>query len=125
MSSDREVLGHIDCPSCGTSKGMRITHDKNGHPFGYCEAECSQQLRIGGDLRRVRKFVARYPWAAAPGTDTGAPSAAAPVTEPKPAPKPVPVTAPKAAPKPVTVTAPAAKPKAAGVFDFLLTKGTA
>lgn len=121
MSAAREVLGHIDCPSCGTAKGMRITHDKNGEPFGYCEAECSQQLRIGGDLRRVRKFVARYPWAAKPGTDTGGPSAAAPVTETKPAPKPVTVTAPKAPAKPVPVTVPAAKPKAAGVFDFLLT----
>jgi hypothetical protein len=121
MSAAREVLGHIDCPSCGTDKGMRITHDKNGEPFGYCEAECSQQLRIGGDLRRVRKFVARYPWAAKPGADTGGPSAAAPVTETKPAPKPVTVTAPKAPAKPVPVTVPAAKPKAAGVFDFLLT----
>lgn len=59
-----EILGHIDCPTCGTVRGMRITRDKNGEPFGYCEAECSQQLRIGGDARRVRKFLARNPWAA-------------------------------------------------------------
>ncbi len=58
------VLGHIDCPSCGTKGGMRITLDKNGDPFGFCEAECGQQLRVGGDKRRVRSFVARYPWAA-------------------------------------------------------------
>jgi hypothetical protein len=81
---------------------MRITHDKNGHPFGYCEAECSQQLRIGGDVRRVRKFLARFPWAAGP--DAGPPSASAPVTG----------TAPAAPP-------PAPKPKASSnPFDFLL-----
>lgn len=60
----REVLGHIDCPTCGTKAGMRITQDKNGDPFGYCEANCNQQMRIGGDKRRVSLFVARYPWAA-------------------------------------------------------------
>lgn len=60
----REILGHIDCPTCGTKAGMRITHDKNGEPFGYCEAGCNQQMRIGGDKRRVSAFVARYPWAA-------------------------------------------------------------
>lgn len=60
----KAVLGHIDCPACGTVKGMRITPDKNGDPFGFCEAECGQQLRVGGDKRRVRSFVARYPWAA-------------------------------------------------------------
>lgn len=66
---------------------MRITHDKNGHPFGYCEAECSQQLRIGGDVRRVRKFLARFPWAAGTGEPATAPAApAAPVTATVPAP---------------------------------------
>lgn len=60
----KAVLGYIDCPACGTAKGMRITPDKNGDPFGFCEAECGQQLRVGGDKRRVRSFVARYPWAA-------------------------------------------------------------
>lgn len=62
--SDKEILGHIDCPSCGTAKGMRVTHDKNGEPFGYCEAECGQQLRVGGDRYRVKAFLARFPWAA-------------------------------------------------------------
>ncbi len=62
--SEKEILGHIDCPSCGTAKGMRVTHDKNGEPFGYCEAECGQQLRVGGDRHRVKAFLARFPWAA-------------------------------------------------------------
>lgn len=98
----KEILGHIDCPTCGTAKGMRITHDKNGEPFGYCEAECNQQMRIGGDKRRVKAFAARYPWAMPP---------AVPVTAPAPAP------APEAKP----ATAPAPKPKAsANPFDFLL-----
>lgn len=63
MPSGRKILGWIDCPVCGTKEGMRITHDKNGHPFGYCEAECSQQMRIGPDGLRIRKFLDRYPWA--------------------------------------------------------------
>lgn len=113
--TSKAVLGHIDCPTCGTKAGMRVTHDKNGEPFGYCEANCSQQLRIGGDKRRVRDFVALYPWAAAPGE---------PVPAPKPAAAPVTVTAPKAAAKPAPVTPPAKPKPAAGVFDFLLTKGT-
>lgn len=58
-----KVLGHIDCPTCGTVKGMRVTLDKNGDPFGYCEANCSQQMRVGGDRRRVAMFRERYPWA--------------------------------------------------------------
>lgn len=87
------ILGHIDCPTCGTVGGMRITHDKNGHPFGYCEAECSQQLRIGGDVRRVRKFLARFPWAAG----SEAAPAAAPVTATAPAPASKPAAAPRSA----------------------------
>ena len=88
----REILGHIDCPVCGTAKGMRITLDKNGDPFGYCEAECNQQMRIGGDRRRVRLFVERFPWAM---KSEPAPAPAAPVVdpvkaEPAPAPKPAP-----------------------------------
>lgn len=84
----KAVLGHIDCPSCGTAHGMRITMDKNGEPFGFCEAECGQQLRVGGDKRRVKAFVARYPWAAGEAVPD----------------------APKAPEKPVTVKAPAAAP---------------
>lgn len=101
--ASKEILGHIDCPTCGTAKGMRITSDKNGDPFGYCEAGCSQQMRVGGDKYRVQKFIARYPWAAGQ-----------PQTEPvtvteteKPAPeKPAP-----AVKKPVTETAPAPEAK--------------
>lgn len=91
--AERQILGHIDCPTCGTKGGMRITHDKNGEPFGYCEAECSQQMRIGGDKRRVAAFVARHPWAA--GAAAAKPAAAAPVTAPAPAPAPA---KPKATP---------------------------
>jgi hypothetical protein len=76
-----ELLGHIDCPSCGLVKGMRITEDKNGQPFGYCEGDCSQQLRIGGDARRVNQFYAKHPHIKRPGTVTH--------TEEKPAPAPV------------------------------------
>jgi hypothetical protein len=91
------VLGHIDCPSCRTAKGMRITHDKNGDPFGYCEARCSQQLRIGGDKSRVRDFVALYPWAG-PVTGTGPAPAPAPVSAPAPAPVAAPAEPPAAPP---------------------------
>lgn len=98
---------------------MRITHDKNGDPFGFCEADlgplgvCAQQLRVGGNKGRVKRFIDRHPWAAAPGTVTAAPSAPAPVTEQKATAAPVTVTAPAPAP-------PKAKPKAANPFDFLL-----
>lgn len=95
---------------------MRITHDKNGEPFGFCEADlqsrgvCAQQLRVGGNAGRVKTFIERYPWAGA-------------VSEP------VTVTAPKeAAPSvPVPVTEPE-KPKrkpVANPFDFLLQSGKA
>lgn len=63
MQTLKKVFGHIDCPTCATVKGMRITHDKNGDPFGYCEATCKQQLRIGGDKDRVKNFLKRFPWA--------------------------------------------------------------
>jgi hypothetical protein len=99
----KSILGHIDCPACGAPKGMRITHDKNEEPFGFCEAECGQQLRIGGNPRRVRLFVARHAWAAKP----------VPVTEARPEPeKPVTVTGkkqPAKVPEPVAVTVPPAK----------------
>lgn len=91
MSNTKEVLGHIDCPACGAARGMRVTEDKNGNPFGYCEHTCGQQLRVGPDPYRVKKFRERYPWAASK-------AKAAPVAEP------VPVTEPKPAAKPVTVT---------------------
>lgn len=99
--AEKKIFGHIDCPTCGTAKGMRITHDKNGHPFGYCEAECNQQMRIGGDARRVRKFLERYPWAAGtPEEKPTAPAAPAAPAAPVPAAKAEPKAAPKAAAKP-------------------------
>lgn len=61
---EKTVLGHIDCPCCGTVNGVRFTPDKNGKPFGYCEAECGLQLRIGGDRHREKIFAERFPWAA-------------------------------------------------------------
>ncbi len=109
----REILGHIDCPTCGTAKGMRITHDKNGEPFGYCEDGCFAQLRIGGKARRVAAFLKMYPWAAGK-------AAPAPAADPKPE------TAPKAEPAakatPPAPAKPAAK-KTANPFDFLLNQG--
>lgn len=88
-----EILGHIDCPACGTKGGMRVTPDKNGDPFGFCEANCAAQLRIGGNPHRVAAFRRLYPWA---GPVTGTVPAPAPAAapevkpEPKPAPKPEP-----------------------------------
>jgi hypothetical protein len=58
---------------------MRITHDKNGDPFGYCEAECGQQLRVGGDRYRVKAFLARFPWAKTAPAPAPAPAPAEPV----------------------------------------------
>lgn len=104
----KQILGHIDCPSCGTVKGMRITHDKNGHPFGFCEAKCGQQLRVGGDQRRVDAFTKRHPWAGANPvtvTDTGTPAAPEPAAEP----------AAPAVPEP--------KPKRAAWFQPILASG--
>lgn len=104
---EREILGHIDCPTCGTAGGMRVSKDKNGDPFGYCEANCGQQLRIGGDKRRVRDFIARFPWAA--GVEN-----------------PVTVTAEKKEPEQVTITpkpAPVIVPKRPGLADALKALG--
>lgn len=109
----REILGHIDCPHCGTAGGMRITPDRNGAPFGYCEAECGGQLRVGGDKRRVDAFHKKHPNVRR--VDQAAPAAAAPRAAPAPAPKPVAVTAP--APAPAPTPAPARRMSA---VDYLL-----
>lgn len=122
----KKVLGHIDCPSCGTAGGLRITHDKNGHPFGFCEATCNQQIRIGGDARRVAAFVARYPWAA--GTAPAEPNKATPgQLQDKPAPaRPVAKVKeqkqvlPPAPAAPVTAPAPAPVAKPRSAFDDAL-----
>ena len=58
---DKTIFGWIDCPTCGHEKGMRVTADKSGAPFGFCEANCEGQLRIGGKPRRVAAFFAKHP----------------------------------------------------------------
>ncbi|SOD41615.1 hypothetical protein [Nitrosovibrio sp. Nv4] len=86
-----DLLGRIDCETCGTKDGMRITEDKNGDPFGYCDARCHQQKRIGGrnevDRERVEAFYKKYPHVRRPGTvtDTGS---EIPVTVPDTVPGP-------------------------------------
>jgi len=90
----KEILGHINCPHCGYENGMRITVDKSGAPFGYCEADCNGQMRIGGNPGRVAKFYAKYPNIKRPGAEEHAhqpnepekiaPKKAAPVIEPAP-----------------------------------------
>jgi hypothetical protein len=61
--------------------GMRVTRDKNGAPFGFCE-NCAAQLRVGGNARRVRLFERLHPWAAEGAVPvTVAAPVAAPVTE--------------------------------------------
>jgi len=60
-------LGHINCPYCGYVNGMRITEDKSGNPFGYCEANCSGQLAVKGDGYRKQKFYELYPHLRKPG----------------------------------------------------------
>lgn len=62
-----EVLGQIDCPVCGHDRGMRIAADKNGEPFGFCEANCDAQMRVGGKLRRVELFYRHHPGIRRPG----------------------------------------------------------
>jgi hypothetical protein len=120
MRNDKPVLGMIDCPHCGEVEGMAVKHDKNMEPFGHCE-ECAGQLRVGGKPARVRKFVRRYPWAAAGAVAaapavTGARVQVAPVTG-DPAPD-VPVT--------VTVTEPEPKPapRRASFMDALASLNT-
>lgn len=90
--AEKDILGHVDCPACGTKGGMRVTADKNGDPFGFCDAECNAQLRIGGNAKRVAAFLRMYPWAGkTPVTEPAAPS--------PPEKKPVSVTVPEPEPK--------------------------
>ena len=96
------LLGHINCPVCGYTKGMKITEDKNGEPFGFCEENCDAQLRIGGKLHRVKKFYQLYPDIKRPGEAPPVAAAAVPVAPPK-------VDATETA-KPNTPPAPPAKP---------------
>jgi len=82
------LLGHIGCPTCGAQ--MRVTEDKNGEPFGFCDHGCAQQLRIGGNAARVAAFRKRYPWAAGGQAAPAAASTPAPAPATKPAPTPAP-----------------------------------
>lgn len=116
---NKTILGHIDCPTCGEETAMRITTDKNGDPFGFCEI-CRQQLRVGGDADRVEDFYRAHPGIKKPGapvTETATVKSAsmmapAELAAAKPAAKPV--TAPATAP------APAKKPGGHNPFAFLI-----
>ena len=116
----RDVLGHIDCPCCGHAKGMRITADKNGAPFGYCEANCNVQMRVGGDARRVAAFVARYRWAAGKPAEAAPAAAATPTVAASAPAKPKAAAPAKAAPTPTPTPAAAPKRASVGPFDFLM-----
>lgn len=99
----KEILGRIDCPYCKLSQGIRVTHDKNGMPFGYCDGGCHGQMKVGGDAFRVGRFVDQYPWAAPLNT---AKTVSVQVREPEPeAPKP------SLAPAPVQQAKPKPEPK--------------
>lgn len=63
--SDSKIKARIDCPYCGAAQGMRVTEDKNGNPFGFCDYECEGQLRVGGRDKRVALFFRKYPAVAA------------------------------------------------------------
>lgn len=93
--SDGKIIGHINCPYCGAVNGMRVKLDKNGAPFGFCEANCDGQLRVGGKARRVEAFMKLHPHIAK-------------AMQSEPEKPPVTVTAPKA---PETKPAPANEPK--------------
>lgn len=107
----RTILGHIDCPHCHAKGSMRITPDKNGAPFGFCEVEaCGGQLRVGGKPGRVRAFYAAHPHVKRPDQVATEP-APAPVTVTPPAPTPAPTPTPA--------------PKRPSAFDYLLNGGRA
>lgn len=61
MTIEKKVLGRINCPSCGEVESMRVTLDKNGAPFGYCDMNCEVQLRLGGNQLRVKAFLNKHP----------------------------------------------------------------
>ncbi|MDD2932757.1 MAG: hypothetical protein PHO76_02620 [Methylotenera sp.] len=65
MANDKTIYGRIDCPCCKTKDGVRITKDKNGEPFGFCDAKCEVQIRLGGKAYRVGEFKKAYPAIAA------------------------------------------------------------
>ena len=113
---NKTILGHIDCPTCGEETAMRITTDKNGDPFGFCEI-CRQQLRVGGDADRVDDFYRAHPGIKKPGAPVRA-TVSAPAAEPaKPA---APAAKPAAVPAPAPAPAPAKKPGGHNPFAFLI-----
>lgn len=61
MSDSKIVYGRISCPHCHMIDAMRITADKNGQPFGFCDLNCGGQLKIGGNPFRVNKFFEAHP----------------------------------------------------------------
>jgi hypothetical protein len=111
----REILGHIDCPHCGMSGGMRITLDKSGAPFGYCEGDCSGQMRVGGNAARIAKFYAKHPH-----LKTSSLNVPSTQEDKKPEPAPAPK-AEKPAPKKAAQPAPPAPsaPRKLSIFEQL------
>ena len=61
MTDKKIIYGRITCPHCHMPDGMRVTADKNGQPFGFCDANCGGQLKIGGNPYRVNKFFEAHP----------------------------------------------------------------
>lgn len=55
-----DILGFIACMVCKSPNSVRVSPDKNGEPFGYCEA-CKMQYRIGGNPNRVNQFKESHP----------------------------------------------------------------
>lgn len=115
----KETIGHIDCPSCGTPKGMRITLDKNEHPFGYCEENCGQQLRVGPDKRRIKEFL-RHNFPALGTVTVTVPAVPTEQPAPQPVQKPIqPAPATPPTPKPKQEKKPAPEQKAGWLTPLL------
>jgi hypothetical protein len=111
----RESLGHIDCPHCGHKAGMRITLDKSGAPFGFCEANCNGQMRVGGNAARVAAFYRNNPHLKQPGAAPEiAPAVTSTATESKNKPR-----AAMPAPAPAIEPAPDKAPRKPSLFEQL------
>lgn len=112
--ANRDFLGRMDCIVCGLADGVKITEDKNGHPFGHCDAKCNEQYRIGSDKDRVQYFYDEHPDVAL-GSGCGFVKKRAATPPAQPAGGAVPVVPAK--PADTTEKAPAA-PKADRGFDL-------
>lgn len=86
--SDKDIKGRITCPYCGTQNGMRITADRNGSPFGFCDANCEGQLRVGGKTKRVDGFMRLHPNIALAFNPSAPANVSSSTPEQKPEPKP-------------------------------------